>query len=58
MANGPDYHIKLLIGDLAGRLALVLAENEALREQLAAVPTQDPPTAPKPEQTDARSPTP
>jgi len=36
MPNPPDHHLKLLIGDLVVKLALVSAENEALREQLAA----------------------
>ncbi len=35
MANPADYHLKLLIGDLAARLAIVLAENERLQEELS-----------------------
>ncbi len=34
MANPADYHLKLLIGDLAARLAIVIAENEQLKEAL------------------------
>ncbi len=36
MANPADYHLKLIIGDLTARLAIVLAENERLQEELAA----------------------
>lgn len=35
MANPAEYHLKLLIGDLAARLAIVLAENERLAEENA-----------------------
>lgn len=41
MANPIDYHAKLIIGDLVLTIAKLTAENEALREQLAAL--QSPP---------------
>jgi len=34
MAHTPDYHLKLMIGDLNTKLAIVLAENEMLREEI------------------------
>ncbi len=34
MANQADYHLKLIIGDMTAKLAIVLAENEALREEI------------------------
>lgn len=37
MANPVDYHAKLMIGDLVLTVAKLSAENEALREQVAAV---------------------
>ncbi len=36
MANTPEFHLKLIIGDLTTRLAIVLAENERLQEELVA----------------------
>ncbi len=32
MANSPDYHAKLIIGDLVLTIARLSADNEALRE--------------------------
>lgn len=48
MANGPDFHIKLIIGDLVGQLACARADNEALREELAAARAQLPTPEPAP----------
>jgi hypothetical protein len=35
MAHPPDYHMKLLVGDLVAQIVMLRAENEALHEQLA-----------------------
>ena len=32
-----DHHLKLLIGDLTARLAIALAANDTLREEVAAL---------------------
>ena len=34
MAQDVEHHVKFLIGDLVVKLAMVTAENDALREQL------------------------
>jgi hypothetical protein len=35
-----ERHVKLMIGDLVGQIAMLRAENETLREQLQAAPTK------------------
>ncbi len=47
MANTPDYYLKLLVGDLLVQLALIKAENDALREEIATLkaPRPEPPKA-------------
>ena len=42
MAHEPDYHLKLIVGDLTTRLAILLAENERLQEELAALKAKAP----------------
>ena len=42
MANTPEHHVKLIIGDIAGRLAMALAEIERLQEELAALKAKAP----------------
>lgn len=37
MANPLEFHVKVLMGDLVLQVAKLAADNEALREQLAAV---------------------
>lgn len=48
MAQSPDVHFKRIVGDLvaqlSAQLALATAENEALREALAAAQKPSPPT--------------
>jgi len=42
-----DHHLRTLIGDLLFRIAQLMAENDALRAQLAAAtpsPPQEPPS--------------
>ena len=41
MAQPPDFHLKLLIGDLAAQIAILRAEVEKLREQLATAAPDD-----------------
>jgi len=41
MAQPPDYHLKLLIGDLTAQIAILRAENERLREQLPQLQVPD-----------------
>lgn len=36
MAQPPDFYMKQLVGEYAAQIAILRAENEALREQLAA----------------------
>lgn len=38
MVHGPDFFMKLMLGEIVAQLAQAQAENEALREQLAAKP--------------------
>jgi uncharacterized small protein (DUF1192 family) len=35
IALTPDYYMKLLAGELTAQIAILRAENDALREQLA-----------------------
>jgi hypothetical protein len=45
MAQPADVHLKLLIGDLAVQLAVARADVERLKEQIAATPDDQLPTA-------------
>lgn len=40
MVRSADDHLKLLLGDFAVQLALVRAENDALRESVATLQAQ------------------
>ena len=37
MAHEPDYHLKLIIGDLTTRLAILSAELEKAQEEIASL---------------------
>jgi len=41
MSQPADFHFKLLVGDLAAQIAILRAEVEKLREQLATAAPDD-----------------